>query len=79
MVFTVQPGCPGTAARLPKKPGIQKLTPPSSAIAVCDASTIAQVKEPTANARIHRSFVVPKLYVAFMPASAGALTTRGAT
>src|SRR5262249_61446072 len=28
-----QPGCRGAAAKLPKKPGIQTLTPPSSAFA----------------------------------------------
>jgi hypothetical protein len=34
------PGCCGTAAKLPKKPGIQKLTPSSSAsdIVVVDAT-----------------------------------------
>src|SRR5215475_525272 len=30
MLVSDQPGCWGAAARLPKKPGIQKLTPPSS-------------------------------------------------
>src|SRR5712671_3414296 len=33
MVASVHPGCCGVAARLPKKPGTQKLTPPSSACA----------------------------------------------
>jgi hypothetical protein len=46
-VASDQPGCWGVAARLPKKPGTQKLTPPSSADAqweeriVADAMTIA--------------------------------------
>src|SRR6516164_3152548 len=33
MLVSDQPGCWGDAARLPKNPGIQKLTPPSSAVA----------------------------------------------
>src|SRR5580692_7529387 len=33
MLVRDQPGCWAAAARLPKKPGIQKLTPPSSAAA----------------------------------------------
>ena len=32
-----KPGCCGAAARLPKKPGTQKLTPPSSAAAIVGA------------------------------------------
>src|SRR5262245_18310121 len=35
-----RPGCCGAAARLPKKPGSQKLTPPSSAKALCGAETM---------------------------------------
>src|SRR4051812_28205801 len=35
MVANVHPACCGVAARLPKKPGTQKLTPPSSADAIC--------------------------------------------
>jgi hypothetical protein len=34
-----QPGCTGAAARLPNKPGSQKLTPPSSAMAIFGAET----------------------------------------
>src|SRR4026208_2315057 len=41
MVATDHPGVGGTAARLPKKPGIQKLTPPSSARATCGAIATA--------------------------------------
>src|SRR5215831_14980771 len=37
MLVSDQPGCWGDAARLPKKPGIQKLTPPSSAAATVGA------------------------------------------
>src|SRR3954464_1497202 len=33
MLVMEKPGCCGAAARLPKKPGTQKLTPPSSAAA----------------------------------------------
>src|ERR1700742_4266619 len=36
MWATDQPGCCGVAARLPKNPGTQKLTPPSSARATCE-------------------------------------------
>src|SRR5947208_14105261 len=36
-----KPGCCGVAARLPKNPGTQKLTPPSSAFAASGAHTIA--------------------------------------
>src|ERR1700733_15281746 len=41
MVASDHPGCCGVAARLPKKPGIQKLTPPSSASAYFGAETTA--------------------------------------
>src|SRR5580704_13981113 len=41
MVASDHPGCWGAAARLPKKPGIQKLTPPSSASAYFGAETTA--------------------------------------
>src|SRR4051794_22389217 len=37
MVAMEKPGCCGAAARLPKKPGTQKLTPPSSAAATVGA------------------------------------------
>src|SRR6266850_3690503 len=38
MVAKDQPGCCGVAARLPKNPGTQKLTPPSSAREISGAS-----------------------------------------
>src|SRR5262245_2598165 len=38
MYAAENPGCSGAAARLPKKPGSQKLTPPSSARAAVDAA-----------------------------------------
>src|SRR6202030_4326469 len=41
MVASDHPGCCGAAARLPKKPGIQKLTPPSSASAYFGTETTA--------------------------------------
>src|SRR5262245_39244887 len=38
-MFTAEnPGCSGAAARLPKNPGSQKLTPPSSACDACGRS-----------------------------------------
>src|SRR5262249_38894117 len=40
MVDSDQPGTSGAAARLPKNPGSQKLTPPSSARAACDHATL---------------------------------------
>src|SRR5215813_4071345 len=40
MVDSDQPGTSGAAARLPKNPGSQKLTPPSSARAACDHATV---------------------------------------
>src|SRR5262245_23027193 len=43
MFASDHPGCNGAAARLPKKPGIQELTPPSSATAVFGAKANAQV------------------------------------
>src|SRR5215208_7074392 len=39
-----KPGTDGLAARLPKKPGIQKLTPPSSAFAAGDDNTSATAR-----------------------------------
>ena len=41
MVANEKPGCCGVAARLPKKPGTQKLTPPSSATATVGAAMSA--------------------------------------
>src|SRR3984893_1321367 len=41
MVASDHPGCCGAAARMWKKPGIQKLTPPSSASACFGAATTA--------------------------------------
>src|SRR5262249_33168073 len=40
MFVTDHPGCWGAAARLPKNPGSQKLTPPSSAKALRGAETM---------------------------------------
>ena len=47
-----QPGCRGAAARLPKKPGIQKLTPPSSASDACETSASAAAKAPVEIRRV---------------------------
>src|SRR5579862_8537289 len=57
MVANDHPGCCGAAARLPKKPGIQKLTPPSSAselpgTATTDARVIAPQSSPDRTARM---------------------------
>src|ERR1700676_1418920 len=57
MVASDHPGCCGAAARLPKKPGIQKLTPPSSASAyfgteTTAASVIALQTKPVLMARV---------------------------
>src|SRR5882724_6800510 len=41
MLAMPQPGCPGTAARLPIKPGNQKPTPPASACAAVDGIVMA--------------------------------------
>jgi hypothetical protein len=41
MLAREKPGCWGVAARLPKKPGIQKLTPPSSANATVGTAITA--------------------------------------
>jgi hypothetical protein len=43
MVANDHPGCCGVAARLPKNPGTQKLTPPSSATAGLAPNTNAHV------------------------------------
>jgi hypothetical protein len=47
MVANDHPGCCGVAAKLPKKPGTQKLTPPSSADAF-----VAALKQPIAIADV---------------------------
>src|SRR4051812_31780503 len=41
MLANDHPDCCGVAARLPKKPGIQKLTPPSSALAAFGTVPVA--------------------------------------
>jgi hypothetical protein len=51
MVVNDHPGCSGAAARLPKKPGIQKLTPPSSAIAGFGTNVTAHVNRIPIDAR----------------------------
>ncbi len=48
--FQHHPGaCAGTAARLPKNPGIQKLMPPSSARAIGTGSASSEATAPTHN------------------------------
>ena len=51
-VASDHPGCCGVAARLPKKPGIQKLTPPSSASDACETSASAAAKAPVEIRRV---------------------------
>ena len=58
MVWRVQPGCSGAAARLPKKPGIQKLTPPSSANDACETSARVRAKAPVDMLRVSRAWLV---------------------
>src|SRR5262249_14788398 len=58
MLVHENPGTCGAAARLPKKPGIQKLTPPSSARAACD-QTAAIDKRPMAQPRLAQSHRMP--------------------
>src|SRR5207249_8583871 len=54
MVASDQPGCCGVAARLPKKPGTQKLTPPSSADALWEKNMIAGAKTIAATPSLRR-------------------------
>src|SRR5215471_8044546 len=53
MLVNDGPGTCGAAARLPNKPGIQKLTPPSSARAAGDHAAINKI--PIAQPRLIRS------------------------
>src|SRR5258708_3483261 len=46
MLASDHPGCCGVAARLPKKPGTQKLAPPSSANAAGAPEAIAIARTP---------------------------------
>src|SRR5258705_589944 len=52
MFTSDHPDCCGVAARLPKKPGIQKLTPPSSANDACETNASAAAKAPVQIARV---------------------------
>src|SRR4029077_7090847 len=54
MFASDQPGCCGVAARLPKRPGIQKLTPPSSANAQWEKNMIAGAKTIAATPSLRR-------------------------
>src|SRR6266566_147353 len=54
MVASDQPGCCGVAAKLPKKPGTQKLTPPSSANAQWEKNMIAGAKTIAATPSLRR-------------------------
>src|SRR5208337_962631 len=75
MVVRDQPGCCGAAARLPKKPGIQKLTPPSSALEMSVAETtaaniMAPKMNPDLTAQVGATFSLPRarLVIQFMAA-----------
>src|SRR5216684_5634479 len=54
IVASDQPGCCGVAAKLPKKPGTQKLTPPSSANALWEKNMIAGAKTIAATPSLRR-------------------------
>src|SRR6266581_1931643 len=54
MLASDQPGCWGAAAKLPKKPGTQKLTPPSSANADWEKNMIAGAKTIAATPSLRR-------------------------
>src|SRR5436190_22777776 len=54
MLASDQPGCWGAAAKLPKKPGTQKLTPPSSANALWEKNMIAGAKTIAATPSLRR-------------------------
>jgi hypothetical protein len=54
MFVSDQPGCSGVAAKLPKKPGTQKLTPPSSADAQLEKNMIAGAKTIAATPSLRR-------------------------
>src|SRR5271166_4778076 len=65
MVVSDQPGCWGAAARLPKNPGIQKLTPLSSALemsgAEATAANIMALKmNPDLTVRVAAAFSLPR-------------------
>src|SRR5262245_45208293 len=62
-----QPGCWGTAARLPKKPGTQKLSPPSSAIAAPDGAPSPKPKRPPQARASFGCVLSPFLIVSFPP------------
>jgi hypothetical protein len=62
----MRPGCNGAAARLPKKPGIQKLTPPSSAREGADADTSVTVASAAVAAIEH----LDRLRTSALPAGA---------
>src|SRR6478672_10453316 len=54
MFASDQPGCCGVAAKLPKKPGTQKLTPPSSADAQWEKNMIDGAKTNAATPSLRR-------------------------
>src|SRR5688572_4555562 len=59
MLAPDQPGCAGTAARLPNCPGSQKLMPPSSASEGFDAHATAATATTAADKRIRRERLQP--------------------
>src|SRR5580704_3501127 len=64
MAVNAQPGCCGTAARLPNRPGSQKLTPFSSANEVAENEITAPIASATSAAdesRDNRSRLPPVL------------------
>src|SRR5215510_9042389 len=66
MYAAEHPGCIGAAARLPKKPGSQKLTPPSSAIASFIALKLAMMHAPNSPAALQTNRFFASLYNAWV-------------
>src|SRR5262245_42362063 len=72
MVVTDHPGCRGAAARLPKKPGTQKLTPPSSASTALGAAIVPRIRaKPPATAQRHAPPLTLRLRILVSPILTG--------
>src|SRR3954470_20295148 len=63
MVVNDHPGCCGAGARLPKSPGIQKLTPPSSATAGLTPNTNAQANRILIDIRSATDIALPPFFI----------------
>src|SRR5215472_1895657 len=71
-----KPGCDAVAARLPNDPGVQKLSPTSSADASCGASASAVATVPPARRRDQRPCRTPDPFVPISPPNALAAVAR---